>query len=194
MTTDIKISNKIPDSAVNENNTDYIKDSENNTINVIFKDKNGYTVMIQPIRVDDVNSVAQVSYNKSFNVITVKFNNGNETNVSVGRHLLLTNGDLELTKGIDCVVQQIDVGLHLLKGDWVLDSTAGIDYFGGMRAYPEILNAQIKKAINTVENVDTVLKYKFIENDDNVYNVSATVKVGNTEIPINQNVIPTQKG
>ena len=190
MATDIKITNnKIPESVtkISYNRGDKV-------IIVELQDNNGHTILTQPIRVDDSNAVSDVIFNKTFNVITLKLNNGNETNVPIGRHLLLNQGDLDLIKGIDCVVQQIDVGLHLLKGDWVLDSTAGVDYFGGMRAYPEILNAQIKKAINTVENVDTVLKYNFIESNENIYNVSGTVKVGNTEIPINTNVIPTQKG
>lgn len=100
-------------------------------------------------------------------------------------HLVLEGGDLVLVDGTDRVIQHLSVGLRILLGDWVLDQTQGIDYFGGMRAYPEVLSAQIKNAINTVENVQTVLKYNFYINEDDVYEVSATVKVGNTEIAVN---------
>ena len=100
-------------------------------------------------------------------------------------HLLLEGGDLSLVNGTNRVIQHLSVGLRLLLGDWVLDRTQGIDYFGGMRAYPQILSAQIKNAINTVESVQTVLKYNFYIDNDNIFNVSATLKVGNTEIAVN---------
>lgn len=99
--------------------------------------------------------------------------------------LLLEGGDLPLVTDTNRIIQHLSVGLRLLLGDWVLDQTQGIDYFGGMRAYPEILSAQIKNAINTVEGVQTVLKYNFYINEDDIYEVSATVKVGNTEIAVN---------
>ena len=105
-------------------------------------------------------------------------------------HLVLEDGDLELTQEINRIIQQIKVGLLLLLGDWVLDTNEGIDYFGGMRAYPEVLSAQIKHAINTVDGVDTVLKYNFYQDNDNIIHVSATVKIGNSEIPINENIYP----
>ena len=109
-------------------------------------------------------------------------------------HINLVNGDFELVSGIDRIKQHIYTGLRILVADWVLDVNAGINYFGGMRKYPEILSAQIKNAINTVEGVDTVLKYNFYIDKDNVYNVSCTVKVGNTEIPINEQINPAVLG
>lgn len=116
--------------------------------------------------------------------------NDNDIKITDG-HLLLEDGDLILTYNIDRIIQQISVGLRILVADWVLDIGQGINYFGGLRAYPEILSAQIKNAINTVEGVDTVLKYNFYIDDDNIYQVSATVKVGNNEIAINDAINPT---
>ena len=104
--------------------------------------------------------------------------------------LPLENGDLVLTKDINRIIQHIRVGLLLLVGDWILDVDEGIDYFVGMRAYPEILSAQIKNAINTVDGVDTVLKYNFYQDNDDIIRVSATVKIGNSEIPINEDINP----
>lgn len=109
-------------------------------------------------------------------------------------HLYLENGDLVLVRDINRIKQQIITGLHIIKTDWILDQTEGISYFHGMRAYPEILSAQIKHAINTVEGVDTVLKYHFNITRDNIYEISCTVKVGNTEIPINEEINPTMLG
>ena len=105
-------------------------------------------------------------------------------------HLVLQDGDLELAQEINRIIQHIRTGLLLLQGDWVLDINEGISYFSGMRAYPEILSAQIKHAINTVDGVDTVLKYNFYQDNDNIIHVSGTVKIGNSEIPINETVNP----
>lgn len=106
-------------------------------------------------------------------------------------HLELLDGDLQLVKDVNRIVQHIDTGLHLLKGDWILDSTAGIDYFGGLRAYPEIMSAQIKQEINSVKGVDMVLKYNFYQDDNQIDKISATVKIGNAEIPINSEITYT---
>lgn len=108
--------------------------------------------------------------------------------------LLLENGDFEITRDINRIKQHIISGLYLLAGDWVLDSSQGVSYWTGMRAYPEILSAQIRRAINTVDGVDTVLKYNFNITKDNTFVVTATVKVGNTEIAINEEINPTQIG
>lgn len=101
--------------------------------------------------------------------------------------LLLNNGDLEVVTGVERIKQHIISGLHLIKTDWVLNPNEGIAYFSGMRACPEILSAQIKHAIATVEGVDSVLKYQFVL-DNEVFHVSATVLTGNTEIPINADI------
>lgn len=108
--------------------------------------------------------------------------------------LLLENGDLVLTRGINRIIQHIHVGLRLLVMDWILNQNAGIAYFNGMRGYQEILSAQIKRAINSVDGVDTVLKYSFRQDDDNVIYVAATVKIGNSEIAVNDVINPTSLG
>lgn len=109
-------------------------------------------------------------------------------------HLALENGDLPLVREINRIKQHIVTGLYLLIGDWVLDRSQGISYFTGMRAYPEILSAQIKQAINTVDGVDTVLKYNFNITRDNIFQISATIKVGNTEISVNEEINPSNLG
>ena len=108
--------------------------------------------------------------------------------------LLLENGDLVLVRDLNRIKQHIITGLYLLAGDWVLDNSQGVSYWTGMRAYPEILSAQIKRAINTVDGVDTVLKYNFRITEDNTYLITATVKVGNSEIMINEDINPMQLG
>lgn len=108
--------------------------------------------------------------------------------------LLLENGDLVLARDLNRIKQHIITGLYLLAGDWVLDNSQGVSYWTGMRAYPEILSAQIKRAINTVDGVDTVLKYNFRITEDNTYLITATVKVGNSEIAINEEINPLTLG
>ena len=109
-------------------------------------------------------------------------------------HLNLEDGDLVLVRGVNRIIQHIQTGLYILVGDWVLDNSIGISYFTGMRAYPEILSAQIKRSINIVDGVDTVLKYNFYQDDNDIINVSASVKVGNSEIPVNEQLNPTALG
>lgn len=184
---DVKITDKIPNNVVKADFS-----TSNNICKVQLKDSSDHVLLTQPIRIPENKLVSTVRFNKSLNTITLVYEDTVETTIFVGNHLLLVNGDWEMVRGMECVKQQIDVGLHIMKGDWVLDSTAGIDYVGGLRAYPEILNAQIKKAINTVENVDTVLKYNFYEDDNNVYHVTGTVKSGNTELIVNSNINPKE--
>lgn len=108
--------------------------------------------------------------------------------------LLLENGDFGKVMDINRIKQHIISGLYLLAGDWVLDNSQGVSYWTGMRAYPEILSAQIKRAINTVDGVDTVLKYNFRITENNTYLITATVKVGNSEISINEEINPSTLG
>lgn len=108
--------------------------------------------------------------------------------------LLLENGDLVLVRDLNRIKQHIITGLYLLVGDWVLDNSQGVSYWTGMRAYPEILSAQIKRAINSVDGVDTVLKYNFYIDDNEIFHVTATVKVGNSEIAINEDINPNVLG
>ena len=107
---------------------------------------------------------------------------------------LLEDGDLSLVRDINRIKQHVICGLYILVGDWILDNSAGVDYFGGLRAYPEILSAQIKRAINTVDGVDTVLKYNFNITEGNIFSIQCTIKVGNSEIAINEEINPTQLG
>ena len=109
----------------------------------------------------------------------------------VNGHINLEDNDFVLVRSENRVIQHIYTGLRILVADWVLDIGQGINYLGGLRAYPEILSAQIKNAINTVEGIDTVLKYNFYIGEDNIYYISATVKVGDSEIPINDEINPS---
>lgn len=101
----------------------------------------------------------------------------------------LVDGDLPLVEGLDRTLQHIDTGLFIMLGDWILDYTQGIDYINGLKAYPEIMRSQIKNAIKSVEGVDTVLKFKMErKSESQKYMVTATVKCGNSEIPVNKEV------
>ena len=92
--------------------------------------------------------------------------------------LSLVNGDLQTVDGEERIKQQIaKTGLKLLLGDWILDYRKGIDYIGGLRAYVNILKAQIKSAIEQVQGVDRGLKFSFDDSGE-VYKVKATVMSG----------------
>lgn len=100
-------------------------------------------------------------------------------------HLVLENGDLKLVDGIERVAQQVVVGLKILKGDWFLDYRAGIDYINGLKAYPKILNSEIKKAILEVLGVDNVRDYKFKRVGDE-YHTEATTLINNQTYKISE--------
>lgn len=97
--------------------------------------------------------------------------------------LSLVNGDLQTVDGVERIKQQINVGLKLLLGDWILDYRKGIDYISGLRAYPNILKAQIKSAIEEVWGVDRVLKFSFDDSEE-TYKVKAVVTSGYGEIEV----------
>lgn len=94
--------------------------------------------------------------------------------------ILFTNGDVALVNGSDRVCQQVVIGLKILKGDWFLDYRKGIDYLSGLKAYPNILKAEIKTAIQEVYGVDNVKDYEFRRIIDK-YKVNATVLIDNQE-------------
>jgi hypothetical protein len=95
-----------------------------------------------------------------------------------GDNLTFENGDLKLVDGDKRVMQQVVIGLKILKGDWFLDYRKGIDYFNGLKAYPQILKAEIKKAILEVQGVDKVLDYAFNRKGEQ-YEVNANVVINN---------------
>lgn len=100
-------------------------------------------------------------------------------------HLIFENGDLVLVDGKDRVMQQVITGLKIMLGDWFLDYRKGVDYINGLKAYPKILKAQIKRAILEVNGVDGVRDYEFKRVADK-YLVSATVLIENKEYYLNE--------
>lgn len=102
-----------------------------------------------------------------------------------GKNLALKDGDLALVDKKDRVIQQVITGLKILKGDWFLDYRKGIDYIGGLKAFPKILKSEIKRAILEVDGVDTVKDYQFRINNQQ-YFVSATVIIDSMEYYLNE--------
>lgn len=100
-------------------------------------------------------------------------------------HLVLRDGDWGLVEGKDRVVQHLNTGLKILKGDWFLDYRKGIDYFNNLKAYPKLLKAEIKEAIKEVYGVQAVKNYSFKKVRDS-YLVSATVLVNNQEFYVSE--------
>lgn len=106
----------------------------------------------------------------------IAYNNG---------HLIFENSDLVLVNGRERVMQHVITGLKIMLGDWFLDYRKGIDYINGLKAYPKILKAQIKRAILEVNGVDGVRDYEFKRTGDK-YQVSATVLIENQEYYLNE--------
>ena len=102
--------------------------------------------------------------------------------------LLFENGDLVLVSGEERIVQQVKVGLKILKGDWFLDYRKGIDYFNGLKAYSDVLKAEIKQAIKEVNGVENVLNYTFVKKGQE-FSVSATLSINNKLIGISEGYV-----
>ena len=98
----------------------------------------------------------------------------------------LLDGDIPLIDGNERVIQQIKTGLFILPFTWILDYRVGVDYISGLREYPRIMFAQVKNAIKRVWGVDNVLKFQANIDREQIYYISANVKIGNSEIPINE--------
>lgn len=86
------------------------------------------------------------------------------------------NGDLQMVNNVDRIIQHIGTGLYMLKGDWVLDYTQGIDYLSGLKKYPNVLRAEVKNAISTVDGIDRVTQFDMTRTN-NIYNITATVTI-----------------
>lgn len=106
----------------------------------------------------------------------------NDLKVTDKNRIAIENGDFEMVEEENRLKQHIKTGLKILPQDWVLDYRKGVDYIGGIRAYPNILKAQIKNAIQEAFGVDRVLKYVFDYSDETI-KVSGTVLSGNNELP-----------
>jgi len=79
--------------------------------------------------------------------------------------LLLTNGDLVLVNGEAEVRQVIKETLGVMFGEWFMDNTIGIDYFGQILVKnPNMgkINAIILSAVLSVPGVLQILSYSFV--------------------------------
>ena len=93
----------------------------------------------------------------------------------------LVEGDLPLVDGLDRTIQHVETGLFINLGDWVLDSSQGINYILGLRKYPEIMRSQIKNAIKTAYGVDGLTSFSMIFDEKQKYQVKATFQSGNQQ-------------
>lgn len=91
----------------------------------------------------------------------------------------LVEGDLPLVDGLERTIQHVDTGLFIMLGDWILDSSQGINYVLGLRKYPEIMRSQIKNAIKTTYGVDALTSFSMIFDEFQKYKVQATFQSGN---------------
>lgn len=101
--------------------------------------------------------------------------------VTDNNRISIKNGDFKMVEEENRLKQHIKTGLKILPQDWILDYRKGIDYIGGLRAYPNILKAQIKNAIQEVFGVDRVLNYEFDDSEETI-KVSGTALSGNNAI------------
>lgn len=77
--------------------------------------------------------------------------------------LVLVNGDFQWTRGLDGVVQDCLIRLSMFRGEWFLDRTVGISYWGeilGKKPQRAIaaITSEFYQALMSVEDVVDVLR------------------------------------
>ena len=93
------------------------------------------------------------------------------------KDLLIENGDLQLTEGLDRVKQHLSQRLKLFFGEWFLETERGIPYFQDIfKKNPDgdIVDATFKKAV--IETPGVVNLQEFSIDYDNATR-SITVKL-----------------
>lgn len=77
--------------------------------------------------------------------------------------LVIKDGDLQFSRGVDAIVQQCRIALQMFQGEWFLNLDAGIPYWQSILGYkPQVAiqAAQIyfRRELELVDGVDSVLK------------------------------------
>src|SRR4029077_4743012 len=83
------------------------------------------------------------------------------------KDLKIVNGDLVLVDGTAGIMQNILQTLKIFLGEWFMDNTLGIDYFGSIlvkNPNQAIINAIFINQILSVPGVTALTAYKFTPN------------------------------
>jgi hypothetical protein len=78
---------------------------------------------------------------------------------TVTRELVLTNGDLVLTRDADAIKQAIDMHLRTFRGEWFLDESVGVPYLETVLVKSpdlDVIKSTLRREILAVPGVDSV--------------------------------------
>lgn len=81
--------------------------------------------------------------------------------------LVIEDGDLKFSKGIDAVVQQCRIALQMFQGEWFLDLDAGIPYWQSILGHKpkvaiEAARIFMRGELERVDGVDEVTKLDIV--------------------------------
>lgn len=83
------------------------------------------------------------------------------------KDLKIVDGDLVLVDGLDGIQQNIMQSLKIFKGEWFMDNSLGLDYFGQIlvkNPNQRVIDAIFLNAILSVPGVTAVTAYTFEPN------------------------------
>lgn len=102
----------------------------------------------------------------------------------------VVNGDIELVTGQDAIAQDIRSAIHTIRGEYFLDSSVGINYFGEIliKNYdPIIIENAFKNAILSRPGVLQITNFIFDVNKTNrTATLNFSVKTIEGEIDITE--------
>lgn len=81
--------------------------------------------------------------------------------------LVISGSDLTLVEGEEEIVQSVRIRLRTFLGEWFLDTTEGLDYFGkivGKRRNAAERRREIQRVILATQGVDSIETYTETEN------------------------------
>lgn len=83
--------------------------------------------------------------------------------IGADNDLVLEDGDLQFSKGVDAVVQQCRVALQMFQGEWFLNLDIGIPYWQSIlgekpKVAIEAARIFMRRELELVDGVDEVLK------------------------------------
>ncbi|MFH0902152.1 MAG: hypothetical protein V2A73_16090 [Pseudomonadota bacterium] len=77
--------------------------------------------------------------------------------------IAIEDGDIVLIEDLDVVAQHIRIRLRTILGEWYLDTSKGVDWFGVVfsKEFPRgMAEATLRNAIETVDHVRALAKFE----------------------------------
>ncbi len=117
--------------------------------------------------------------------MNIKFNH------STG-YIPITNNSLTAITGLEEIAQNVQANVSVIKGEWFLDQTFGVDYFGIIfrkGVDTRFKELEIKKGIMTAKGVEKIERWTFdVDSSTRVATLSCIVVCKEGSFPYTTNI------